>query len=122
MARRSVTIDLTAVDAVIEFTAGDDLSVTAEVLETVGGIKGPIVWGTAVGVSQVREFDTGDPIVKTFTVDATVNGELTIFMSKTDTWALGTKRYRFSVQITRNSRTLTYLAGTLVPKLEATHP
>lgn len=119
---RPITIDLTAVEAEIKYTNSDDISITAEVLETVGGIKGPIVWGTAVGVAHIRPVDDLDTITTQFTVNCTVNGELSLFLAKATVWTLGTKRYRFSVQITRNSRTLTYLTGTLVPSLEATHP
>lgn len=121
---RAQIIDLEAEQSVIRYTVGDDLFVVAEVLETVSGVKGPIIWGAATAQAQIRTIESDAVVVPTVTMvaDVTTNGQMSILVSAANTFLLYNTSRKFSVQVTRGGKKLTYWAGILEPRLEATHP
>jgi hypothetical protein len=123
MANRPVVIDLGAKNVIVEYTAGDDLVISATVLDTDGT---DLIWGgSSTATAQIRVEPTDASPVDTFVTDISTNGKLVLTLSAAKTWALWTSgviQHHYSVQVIRSGRAFTYLSGTLQPTIRATHP
>lgn len=91
-------------------TLGDDLVLTFRVTEA-GALY---VWTGATLEGQIRMTDTSPVVLTTFTLTPTVAGSLRASLTDSQIEALGAGTFYYSIRITKNAITRTWVKGALV--------
>jgi hypothetical protein len=97
-------------------TLGDDLIVPFVIKEN--GVN--YVWTGAVVEGQIRATETSSTILMTFTFDTSVNGRLVASLTETQVAQLGVGNPYYSIRITKNAITRTWVKGQIVISPAAT--